>query len=297
MAAGSSPVPDEWSAGKLDLGAYLRRIGYDGTAEPSEATLAALHRAHLAAIPFENLDVMLGRGIRVDLESIQAKLVEARRGGYCYEHGQLFAAALERLGFGVERLLARVGPDGGPARPRTHLTLRVRADAGVWLADVGFGSSPPGPLSLRRLRSGGPQDLDGWIYEVVPDESYGTDGTWKLREYQAGEWVTLYRYEDQPVYPADVMMSNHYTATHPESWFTWQPIVARRYPEAIHGLVGRVYTITRPGHVKTRRTLTDGEFAAALNEVFGMTFTDDELATLVAAPLGVGAPTSPDQDR
>jgi N-hydroxyarylamine O-acetyltransferase len=281
--AGDSAPPDEWSVGQLDLAAYLDRIGYEGEAEPSEATLTALHRAHLAAIPFENLNLMLGRGISVDLESIQAKLVDAKRGGYCYEHGQLFGAALERLGFQVDRLLARVGPDGEPARPRTHLTLRVRADGGTWLADVGFGSSPPGPLSLDGPRDGAPEDLDGWIYEIVPDEAGGST---KLRELQAGEWVTLYRYEDQPAYPADVVMSNHYTATYPESWFTWQPIVARRYPDALHALVGRVYTITRPGHGKTRRTLTDAEFAAALSEVFGMTFTDDELAALVAAPTG-----------
>jgi N-hydroxyarylamine O-acetyltransferase len=291
--AGDSAAPDEWSVGKLDLDAYLHRIGYHGaagsagSAGPSEATLAALHRAHLAAIPFENLNLMLGRGISVDLESIQAKLVDAKRGGYCYEHGQLFGAALERLGFQVDRLLARVGPDGEPVRPRTHLTLRVRANAGIWLADVGFGNSPPGPLSLDGPRSSGPQDLDGWIYEIVADETRDSDSTWKLRELQGGEWVSLYRYEDQPAYPPDVVMSNHYTATYPESWFTWQPIVARRDPDAMHSIVGRVYTITRPGHVKTRRTLTDAEFAAALSEIFGLTFTDDELAALVAAPTGV----------
>ena len=275
-------MPDGWSVGKLDLDAYLQRIGYAGPAEPSEATLDALHRAHLAAIPFENLAIMLGDGVRVDLESIQAKLVYGRRGGYCYEHGQLFGAALERLGFGVGRLLARVGPDGEPARPRTHLTLRVRAGSGIWLADVGFGSSPPAPLSLRGSRSG-PQDLDGWVYETVPGDN---DGTCKVRELQDGEWVTLYRFEDQPVYPADVVMSNHYTATHPESWFTWQPIVVRRDGGALHSVVGRVYTITRPGHVKTRRILTDEEFAAALGDVFGLTFTGPELDALVAARAG-----------
>jgi len=231
MAAGESAAADEWSAGKLDLDAYLRRIGYDGPTEPSEATLAALHRSHMAAVPFENLNLMLGRGIRVDLESIQAKLVYEKRGGYCYEQGQLFGAALERLGFRVDRLLARVGPDGEPMRPRTHLTLRVGADSGIWLADVGFGNSPPGPLSLRGPRSAGPQELNGWIYEVVPGDR---EGTWKVRELQAGEWVTLYRYEDQPVYPADVVMSNHYTATHPESWLHDHPPGPRQDPPNPH---------------------------------------------------------------
>jgi N-hydroxyarylamine O-acetyltransferase len=273
-------VPDDWSVGKLDLDAYLRRIGYNAPADPSLATLTALHRAHLTAIPFENLNIILGRGIRVDLESIQAKLVGEKRGGYCYEHGQLFGAALERLGFGVDRLLARVGPDGGPMRPRTHLTLRVRtADEGTWLADVGFGSSPPAPLALPASPgAGGPQDLDGWIYEIVPDEP---PRTWKLRELEE-EWDTLYRYEDQPVYPADVVMSNYYTATHPESWFTQLPIVVRREVGAIHSLLGRTYTVTRPGYVKERRVLTDKEFAVALGDVFGLTFTPDEIAALQA---------------
>lgn len=183
----------------------------------------------------------------------------------------------------MDRLLARVGPDGGPARPRTHLTLRVRADGGVWLADVGFGSSPPGPLSLRRLRSGGPQEVDGWIYELAPDEENG-DEVWKLREYQAGTWVTLHRWDEAPVHPIDVVLANHYASTHPDSWFTWQPMIVRRDPGAIRSILGRTYTVTRPGHVQERRELTDQEFAAALTTEFALALTPDELATLVAAP-------------
>jgi N-hydroxyarylamine O-acetyltransferase len=276
-------MTDDWSVGQLDLDAYLTRIGYPGPAsaapESSEALLTELHRAHLAAIPFENLDILLGSAIKVDLESIQDKLVYARRGGYCYEHAQLFAAALEQLGFTVDRLLARVVPDGEPMRPRTHLTLRVAAGSQTWLTDVGFGSSPPAPLAWRK----GPQEADGWVYEMVTDEA---DGTWKLRELQGADWVTLYRVEDQRVYPADVVMSNHYTSTHLESWFTWQPILIRRVPGAIHSIVGRGYTVTTPGHIKESRTLTDEEWAAALTEVFGLTFSDDDLATLTAAPTG-----------
>src|ERR1700749_15217 len=106
---------DEWSVGALDLEAYLRRVGYPGPLEPSGATLEALYRAHLAAIRFENLDIFLHGGVRVDLDSVQDKLVARGRGGYCYEQAQLFGAVLQRLGFGVQRLLARVGPDGGKA--------------------------------------------------------------------------------------------------------------------------------------------------------------------------------------
>ena len=278
-------VNDDWSVGQLDLDAYLERIGYSGVTEPSEAVLNALYRSHLAAVRFENLDVFVQGRIDVDLESIQDKIVFRGRGGYCYEQAQLFGAVLERLGFGVERLLARVGPDGGPARPRTHLTLRVRADQNVWLADPGFGSSPPAPLSLRRYRSGGPQEVDGWIYEVTPDEEHGQQ-VWKLREYQAGTWVTLHRWDDSKVQPVDVVLSNHYTSTHQDSWFTWQPIIVKRDPDAIRSILGRTYTVTHAGHAKTRGDLTDKEFAAALTGEFALRLTDDELDAVVKAPAG-----------
>jgi N-hydroxyarylamine O-acetyltransferase len=274
---------DEWSSAELNLDAYLRRIGYSGPLDLNEATLTALYRAHLAVVPFENLDVFLAGRVSVDLADIEQKIVFRGRGGYCYEQAQLFGAVLERLGFSVDRMLARVGPDGGPAKPRTHLTLRVQAGTGAWLADVGFGSSPPAPLTMRRYRSGGPQEVDGWIYEVAPDEENG-DQVWKLREYQAGEWVTLHRWDEVPVHPVDVLLSNHYTSTHPDSWFTWQPIIVRRDPDAIRSLVGRGYTVTRPNLVKERRELTDQEFAEALTTEFGLTLTPEEIATLVAVP-------------
>jgi N-hydroxyarylamine O-acetyltransferase len=280
-----SEVNDDWSVGKLDIDAYLNRIGYSGPLEASEAVLAALYRAHLGAVRFENLDVFLQGRVDVDLESIQEKIVFRGRGGYCYEQAQLFGAVLERLGFGVERLMARVGPDGGPARPRTHLTLRVRADQNVWLADPGFGSSPPAPLSLRRYRSGGPQEVAGWIYEVTPDEEHGQE-VWKLREYQAGTWVTLHRWDDNKVQPVDVVLSNHYTSTHPDSWFTWQPIIVKRDPDAIRSILGRTYTVTHAGRALTRGDLTDKEFAAALTGEFALKLTDDELDAVVKAPTG-----------
>jgi N-hydroxyarylamine O-acetyltransferase len=286
-----SAVPDAWSVGLLDLDAYLKRIAYSGPTQPSEATLAGLYRAHLAAVRFENLDVFLRGSVDVSLEAIQDKIVYRGRGGYCYEHAQLFGAVLERLGFGVERLLARVGPDGPAARPRTHLTLRVRADGGIWLADPGFGSSPPAPLPLPhppplgRYRSGGPQETGGWIYEVVPDSEHGEE-VWKLREHQAGQWVTLHRWTDAVVQPVDVVLSNHYTSTHPDSWFTWQPVIVKRDPGAIRSILGRTYTVNHAGHAKTRGELTDKEFASALTGEFGLRLTADELDAVVKAPTG-----------
>ena len=276
---------DDWSVGKLDLDAYLRRVGYDGPTGPSAATLMALYRAHLAAVRFENFDVFLKGRVDVDLESIQDKIVFQGRGGYCYEQAQLFGAVLDRLGFGVERLLARVGPDGGSARPRTHLTLRVQADKDRWLADPGFGSSPPTPLRLHQDRPGGPQETGGWTYEVVAGAEHGQD-VWKLREYQAGTWVTLHRWDDGKVQPVDVVLSNHYTSTHPDSWFTWQPVIVKRDPGAIRSILGRTYTVTQAGHQKTRSELTDKEFAAALTGEFALRLASDEVDAMVRAPAG-----------
>jgi N-hydroxyarylamine O-acetyltransferase len=269
-------VPDDWAVSKLDLDAYLARLGLAGESlAPTGQALGRLHRAHLAAIPFENLDIMLGRGIRVDLESIQAKLVGARRGGYCFEHGQLFGAALERLGFAVERLLARVWRPGVTSA-RTHLTLRVTAGGEKWLADVGFGSSPPGPVSLG---ADGPQDIDGWTYQV---EQGDLPRTWVLRELQAGEWVTQYTVEEASVYPVDVVLSNHYTSTHPDSWFTQLPVMVRRDADAIRSLRGRTRTVTRRGHVKEQSDLTGPDWKAALREEFGLAFTSAEADRLLA---------------
>jgi N-hydroxyarylamine O-acetyltransferase len=125
--------------GTLDLDAYLQRIGYAGSHTPSRATLDALHLAHATHIPFENLDILLGRPIRLDLASLQAKLVAGRRGGYCFEQNRLFAAALEALGFAVTPLAARVRFGTTSILPRTHMTLQVEVDGSRVLADVGFG--------------------------------------------------------------------------------------------------------------------------------------------------------------
>jgi N-hydroxyarylamine O-acetyltransferase len=260
---------DDWSVGKLDVGAYLRRIDYPGPVEATGDSLVVLYKAHLRTVPFENFDIFMRGGVSVDLESIQDKIVFRGRGGYCYEQAQLFGAVLERLGFGVERLLARVGPDGGPADP-------------------GFGSSPPAPLSLTR--SGGPQAVGDYAYEVTPGTEHGQE-VWKLREYQAGQWVTLHRWDDAKVQPIDVVLSNHYTSTHPDSWFTWQPLVVKRDPDAIRSILGRTYTVTRPGQEKQRRDLTDQEFAAALTGEFALKLSKDELAALVAAPTGRDKPS------
>lgn len=141
-----------WDGAALDLDAYLTRIGFGGDRVPTLETLRRLQHAHTTTLPFENLEIILGRSVPLDLPTVQDKMVRRRRGGYCYEHVGLFAAALERLGFGVTGLHGRVvmGAPGG-LRPASHAMLRVTAsdDDRVWLCDIGFGSGPAAPLELN----------------------------------------------------------------------------------------------------------------------------------------------------
>jgi N-hydroxyarylamine O-acetyltransferase len=266
-------VTGEWEIERLDLDAYLDRVEYDGDTSPTAQTLAALHRAHLATIPFENLDVVLGRGIEVDLDSVEAKLVRRRRGGYCFEHGVLFAAALERLGYAVDRLLARVGDDWERPRARTHMTLRVHADGAAWLADVGFGNGILEPLPFA---ADGPVIQQRWTFALAASGSH----SWRLRERQGADWRTRYAFDDQRVYPADIVMANHFTSTFPRSPFVGQAVVVRRDGEATRRLVGRRLSVTRPDGSTEERDLGDDEVAEALLEAFRLPLSPQELAAL-----------------
>jgi N-hydroxyarylamine O-acetyltransferase len=268
---------DEWEIERLDLDAYLRRVGHDGDAAPTFETLAALHRAHVAAIRFENLDIVLGRGISVDLDAVQTKLVERGRGGYCYEHGLLFAAVLERLGFAVQRLLARVGGED-LERPRatTHMALRVEVDGERWLADVGFGAGLLEPLPFD---AAGPRRQGGWTYELTSIRP----GSWAVRELRGDEAVTLYGFDEQRLHAADVVMANHFTSTFPRSPFVNRLVVVRKEDESTLALRDRTLTLTRPDGSEDERDVGDDELADLLRETFGIPLKDDEVTQLTFA--------------
>jgi N-hydroxyarylamine O-acetyltransferase len=197
----------------FDLPAYLARLGYQEKPKPDATTLRALHEAHVAAIPFENLDIPLGHGIRIDLGSIQAKLVRQRRGGYCFEQNTLFAAALEAIGFAVTRLSARVRSGGATLLPRTHMLLKVEADGISWICDVGFGAwglLEPIPLVDRIDR---PQSV--WTYRLKRED----DITWVLQCPECPTGPDLYAFDLTRHLPVDYEPANHYTSTHPDSRF------------------------------------------------------------------------------
>lgn len=133
----------------MNVQAYLERINYHGNLKPDFATLSALHQAHLFTVPFENLDIHLKRPIKLDEASLFDKIVNRRRGGFCYELNGLFAVLLCEVGYQVTLLSAGVSNDiGGFGPDFDHLTLMVTLDNGHWLADVGFGGSFHFPLPL-----------------------------------------------------------------------------------------------------------------------------------------------------
>ena len=233
----------------------------------------------MSAIPFENADIMLGRGVRTDLPSIADKLVRRGRGGYCFEHGQLLAAALVQLGYPVDRLLARVG---GPHDTRSHLVLRVQVDGQDWLADTGFGTGLIEPVPFD---GGGPHDQYGWTYRLREDGGQH----WQLQERQGNGWATVYQFDDQPQYPADVLVANHFTATYPESAFVRQLVVIRKDPDGLRRLTGRRLSTTRPGQPAGERHLDEPGFATALTGLFGLRLSDAEATRLAAVTEAQGS--------
>jgi N-hydroxyarylamine O-acetyltransferase len=268
-----------WNGDELDLHAYLRRIGFEGDPAPTEATLRSLHRAHVTAIPFENLDILLGRPILLDLPALQDKLVRRRRGGYCYEHTKLFAAALERLGFTLTGLHGRVSMGSGGIRPATHALLRVTAADSdrAWLCDVGFGRGPLEPLELV---DGVEAVQDGWRFRLESRTGALGAEEWTLHQYGPGGWIDRHHFTLNPQYTIDYIVGNHYVSTHPRSPFTARPYAQRFSIEHHHVLDGLTLTTTRPDGSLEERKLEPSETAEALADVFDIPLTPTEHAAL-----------------
>lgn len=258
----------DWEIDALDLGDYLARIGHEPV-RPSAAALASLHEAHVRAIPFENIDVLLAPHPGLDLKVIQEKLVHRRRGGYCYEHALLFAAALEQLGFDVRRRVARVFPD--ELGPLSHMMLIVRVDGIDYLADVGFGT---GLLRPMPLIDGVELDQGGWPHRITQNGPQ-----WTLWRRALGEWKQLHATDDLPRFPVDYKIYHHYVSTHPDSPFTGQLVVMRTAPGRSTRLVGTTLTVEKPDGSMERRTVTLAELEPTLREL------DIELTTAEADAL------------
>ncbi len=248
---------------------YLDRIGWSGALEPTLPALTALMRAHMARIPFENLDVLLGRGIRIDLDSVYAKLVVAKRGGYCYEHSTLFRAVLEDAGFAPSLHSARVimvAPRS--ASPRTHMFLSVTIDRQTFVLDPGFGGHGPlvpVPLVEHQELRDGPD-----VHRMMR-----RDGEWVLEAQMHGAMAPLWMSTLEPESPIDFVMANHFTATWPESPFVQRLMLRALTKNGRVSVMNREMTLARGvGLEKTQiadraalRALLAGDFGIDLPEV------------------------------
>lgn len=248
----------------IDVESYLGRIAYSGPLTVSADALLALHRAHLRAVPFENLDIHLGRPIVLNEESFFNKIVLERRGGFCYELNGLFAALLRAIGFDVTLLSARV-PDqsGGPGPEYDHLTLLVQLD-GPWLADVGFGDSFLDPL---RLEPWVDQWQDGVVYRLT------TNGReWAmLKRLGDGQWTTGYLFTLQPRELSEFDGMCRYHQTSPKSHFLSGRICSLATASGRITLSDSRLVITENGHRTEQGISDEAEFAAKLGQHFGVT--------------------------
>lgn len=259
----------------FDLDAYFKRINWTGDTSPTFKTLAGLLHAHTAHIPFEGLDVLLHRPIRLDLASVQDKLVHARRGGYCFEHATLFAAALETIGFRPERHAARVVLFA-PAREssRTHMFLTVPADGARFVVDPGFGLFTAGfPVPLTDGRTPG---ATHWMT--------CEDDVWALHVPRDGQhvigWVSTLGNE----YPIDFELANHFTATHPSSPFVNWIMLSAATPDGRVNVVNRNVTFLRGSEATSVELQDRSELRALLRKHFGFDLPELNQLAVPAIP-------------
>ena len=278
----SSPVPSGSQSiplpppHALDLDAYFARTGYTGPRTATTAVLRAVHAAHARAIPYENLDVLLGRLIRLDLASIEQKLVRDRRGGYCFEQNYLLAAVLRALGFRVTPCISRVRwqVPADVVTPPVHLVLLVDGPEGRMLADVGFGSmSLIEPLALEFDREQ-PAGVEPRRLVTLPRDGAAIRSGGLACAHQArlgASWHDVYYFSLDEVPAVDVEVANWFTCTHPQSRFKLNLTLARAGHGCRYAIFNREFTIRHAdGRADKREIASPEELLALLAQHFGV---------------------------
>lgn len=253
------------SESPIDIPAYVARVGYTGPLTPTRETFVGLHRAQAHRIPFENLDIHLGRPIALDADSLSRKLLAEERGGYCYELNGLFGRVLRQLGFTVTNLVGRNLVAGPPLRPHAHQLLLVEADGHPWIADLGFGGNTllePIPLLAGPEHRMG---FDTYRLQAAPQHNY------HLQLLMDGHWQSLYTFTLDEAQPSDYQMMSYFYSNAPDSPFRQQRICARAAPGYRATLVDRELKLRRPDGQTTVTVLADdAAYATALNQHFGI---------------------------
>ena len=254
------------SAVDLDLDAYFDRIGYRGAAAPTLETLQRLHALHPEHIAFENLSPLLGEPVKLDVASLQDKLIARRRGGYCFEHNLLFGRALEQIGLRVKGLGARVRwnvPDG-VTTARSHMVLLVSLGDDSYIADVGFGG-----MTLTA-----PLRLEAGIEQPTPHEPFRldrADDTYTLQAKIGSDWKPLYAFDLREQHLVDYEVTSWYLSNHPQSHFVTGLMAARTEPGRRHALRNNSYSIHElNGPTRTRVLASADELKRVLAGSFGI---------------------------
>ena len=251
----------------MDTNAYLKRIDYHGSLVPSAETLCELQLAHLLAVPFENLSIHAKQPIVLEDEALFAKIVESRRGGFCYECNGLFAALLRALGFEVTMLSAEVADADGVFGPAfDHMTLMVSLEK-RWLVDAGFGDSFLEPLLLDEP---GEQLQGNRAYQIVTEGSLFT----LMQRIDDGEWKAQYRFTLEPHKYDDYAEMCRYHQTSPQSHFTTARICSLATKDGRITLSDMRFITTSTNNEKHERNVTnEAEYATILRERFGIVMT------------------------
>lgn len=253
----------------LDLAAYFSRIGYRGPRAPTIEVLNALTSAHAQAIPFENLDVLLGRGIDLAPEAVFDKIVRRRRGGYCFEHNGLFLEVLTALGFAVRPLSARgrILPARDQTPPRTHVLLEVQVGGERWLTDVGVGA-----LSLTsaiRFAIDEEQRTPHEPRRIIREAEH-----WLHQARLGDTWTDVYEFTGEEMPLIDREVGNWYTSAHPRSHFRNLLLVARAASDGGRVTLrdGELKRRGRDGRAETRIIDSPEELLAVLRAEFDLAF-------------------------
>lgn len=252
-------------ADEANIDAYFERIGFAGSIAPILQTLELLHFHHPLAIPFENIDPLLGVPVRLELKNLEQKLLFEKRGGYCFEQNLLFKAALETLGFEVTGLGARVhwGHPPDEERPVSHIVLIVTVGGVRYLADVGFGGMTlTAPL---RLRAETEQSTPHETFRLIGSDDEG----WRL-EVQIGEdWRPVYAFEMNELTAEDFQALNDKVSSGPtfrDHLLAARPLKDRRL--ALSDGRFRVYFAS--GESEERTIASVPELREVLGNAFGI---------------------------
>lgn len=226
----------------MDLDRYCARVGYDGPREPSLDVLRALHERHAQAIPFENLNPLLGLPVPLDPEALERKILDQGRGGWCFEQNWMFRRALEAIGFEVRGRAARVlwGAPEGRVGARSHMVLEVPLQGRAYLADVGFGG-----VTLT-----GPIDFDSREPQATPHERFRLDlsgeGDYVLA-VELEQWAPMYRFRREEQLLPDYEVASFHLCHHPDSFFRRDLVAARAFQGGRYALRNNRLSVHRAG--------------------------------------------------